>query len=45
MGKIPPMTEWEIVDALTDGDVSKLGFTYREAYDWLQERRRSKRHA
>ena len=33
------MTEWEIIDALTDGDMSKVGFTYREAYAWLQERR------
>ncbi len=33
------MTEWEIIDALTDGDVSRFGFTYREAYEWLQERR------
>ena len=34
-----PMTEWEIIDALTDGDVSKFGITYRGAYEWLQERR------
>ena len=39
-GHHAPMTEWEIIDALTDGDVSKFGFTYREAYEWLQERRR-----
>ena len=31
-----PMTDWELIDALTD-DVSWFGFTYREAWEWLQD--------
>ena len=33
------MSEWEIIDALTDGDVSRFGFTYREADEWFGEQR------
>lgn len=37
------MTEWEIVDRLTHGDVSRFGFTYREAFEWLIEHRQQHR--